>query len=121
MLFANVWMPGGLLSLSPDADTDGTGIVWVNMALAENANHRVVRGILRAYDAANVSAELWDSEMNPADGLGMFAKFCPPTVANGRVYVAAFQEEEFLGNNDFQEYKPKLGGNQAAVAVYGLK
>lgn len=51
----------------------------------------------------------------------MFAKFCPPTVANGKVYIATFQEEEFLGNNDFQEHKPKLGGNQAAVAVYGLK
>ena len=39
--------------------------------------------------AANVARpELWDSEMNPGDGLGMFAKFCPPTVANGKVYVA---------------------------------
>ena len=117
----NVWMPGGILSLSSDGDKDGTGIIWVNMALAENANHRVVRGIVRAYDAANVSAELWDSEMNAADGLGMFAKFCPPTIANGKVYVSTFQEEEFLGNNDFQVHKTKLGGNRPAVAIYGLK
>jgi hypothetical protein len=117
-----VWMPGGILSLSMNGDMDGTTIIWVCMALAEDANHRVVRGIVRAYDAANIARpELWDSEMNPADRLGMFAKFCPPTIANGKVYVAAFQEEEFLGNNDFQLHKPKLGGNRPAVAIYGLK
>ncbi len=114
-----VWMPGGILSLSSDQDKDGTGIVWVTMPLAEDGNLRVVRGILRAYNASNVSMpELWDSEANPADGLGMFAKFCPPTVANGKVYVATFQEEDVLGNNVHQ---PKAGGNRPALAIYGLK
>jgi outer membrane protein assembly factor BamB len=48
-------------------------------------------GILRAFNAQNVTNELWNSELVSArDSVGNFAKFCPPTVANGKVYLATF-------------------------------
>jgi hypothetical protein len=37
--------------------------------------------------ADDVSDLLWTSDLDPTDRLGYFAKFCPPTVANGRVYI----------------------------------
>jgi hypothetical protein len=119
----NVWMPGGFLSVSADADKEGTGIVWVTMPFGENANMTVVRGVLRAFDASDVSngtkGQLWSSEDNaiPTDSLGMFAKFCPPTVANGKVYVATFQQERV--DNGIHEKMP--GGDQPALAIYGPK
>ena len=48
-------------------------------------------GILRAYNAQNVTNELWNSEqLSARDTVGNFAKFVPPTVANGKVYLATF-------------------------------
>jgi outer membrane protein assembly factor BamB len=84
-------MPGGVLSLSANGSTPGTGILWVTMPIIGNANVQTVPGILRAFDASNLSHELWDSEMDESqDGLGALAKFAPPTIANGKVYVGTF-------------------------------
>jgi len=48
-------------------------------------------GILHAYDAQNVGNELWNSEQfGIRDSVGSYAKFVPPTVANGKVYLATF-------------------------------
>ena len=48
-------------------------------------------GILRAFDATNLNTELWDSKQNAArDDVGNYAKFAPPTIANGKVYLATF-------------------------------
>lgn len=80
--------PGGILSLSANGTTPGTGIVWGTLGTASSGN-QVVAGVLHAYDASNVSIELWNSYMNKArDDFGNFAKFCPPTIANGRVFIA---------------------------------
>ena len=114
-----VWMPGGFLTLSANGINDGTGILWVNMPYAASANLMVVRGILRAFDASDVSkGEIWDSEStgNDNDRLGQFAKFCPPTVANGKVYVATFQQETVLANN---KHVKTVGGDQPSLVIYG--
>ena len=116
----DIWMPGGFITLSADGDIETTAIVWVTMPYAADANRNVVRGVLRAFDALDVSkGQLWSSEDEgiPTDSLGMFAKFCPPTVANGKVYVATFQQERA----EHGVHEKMTGGDQPALAIYGLK
>ena len=84
-------MPGGFLTVSSNGSTAGTGIVWSSTPYDANANWDTVPGIIRAYDAADLTHELWNSRMNLGrDNSGMFAKFCPPTVVNGKVYAPTF-------------------------------
>jgi len=83
--------PGGILSLSANGTNGGTGVLWASHQRSGDANQSVQPGILRAYNAENVSIELWNSQQNGArDSVGNFAKFVPPTVANGKVYLATF-------------------------------
>ena len=84
-------MPGGMLAVSANGTNAGTGILWASHQYTGNANQSVRPGVLRAYNAQNVGSELWNSEQFSArDTVGNFAKFCPPTVANGKVYLATF-------------------------------
>jgi hypothetical protein len=87
-------MPGGVLALSADGDKAATGVLWATTTVNKDSNQAVVPGILRAYDATDVGKdELWNSERNPRDSFGTFAKFNPPTVYNGRVYVPTFSKQ----------------------------
>ena len=64
--------------VSSNGTIAGTGIVW---AIDPNA-------VLRAYDASNLSTELYNSAQNTGrDGLDSYVKFTVPTVANGEVFV----------------------------------
>ena len=82
--------PGGILAISADGGQDG--ILWANAALtAHGSSHINGAGVLRAYDANDVTHELWDSNMDPAhDSPGRVSKNAAPTVANGKVYLASF-------------------------------
>ena len=87
-------MPGAFLSVSADGSKAGTGIVWSSAPYDANANWETVPGILRAYDASDLGHEIWDSKMEAGrDDPGMFAKFCAPTVVNGKVYLATFSNQ----------------------------
>jgi hypothetical protein len=78
------------LSISANGSEPGTCIIWASCPISGDANQGSVPGILRAYDASDLSVELWDSNQNQEfDGAGGFAKFCPPTVAGGKVYLAS--------------------------------
>jgi hypothetical protein len=84
-------MPGGILSISANGTNAGTGILWAAHQYTGDANQQVRPGVLRAYNAEDVGVELWNSEQfSSRDSVGNFAKFCPPTVANGKVYLATF-------------------------------
>ncbi|BDI28700.1 hypothetical protein CCAX7_007510 [Capsulimonas corticalis] len=90
----SIGMPGGFLSISANGAAAGTGIVWALTPLNGDAGPNTVDGILRAFDANDLSKELWNSNQYPTqDMLGKFAKFVPPTVANGKVYAATFSNK----------------------------
>ena len=79
------------LSVSANTDLVGGGIVWGAASFSGVATGQSVPGILRAFDATNLATELWDSKQNAArDDVGLYAKFNPPTVANGKVYLGTF-------------------------------
>lgn len=76
--------PSAFLSISSNGDRDG--IVW---ALQDDA-YRTGPAILHAYDAANLSRELYNSSENfVRDDPGESGKFTVPTIANGKVYFTA--------------------------------
>lgn len=107
-------MPGGMLSLTANGSTAGTGILWATLALNGSANHTIRPGILRAYDASDITRELYNSEQNAArDSMGNFAKFSFPTIANGKVYVATFSNKLVV----YGLLNP--GGNQAPLVNAG--
>jgi hypothetical protein len=89
----NAFFPGGVLAVSANGSTPGTGIVWATTPTSDTTQS-VRAGTLRAFDASDVSHELWDSDQNAArDTLGNFAKFALPTIANGKVYVPTFSNQ----------------------------
>jgi hypothetical protein len=85
---------GAMLSLSANGSKPGSGIIWATRSNGGNANHMTVPGALHAFDASNVAVELWNNQQNLArDDFGNWAKFCPPTIANGKVYLATFSNQ----------------------------
>jgi hypothetical protein len=84
---------GGVLTLSANGSVAGSGIVWATIP-TETADGGVHPGILRAFNADKLSVELWNSTKNSArDNLGIWGKFNPPTVVNGKVYVGTFSDQ----------------------------
>ncbi|MGF7182393.1 IPT/TIG domain-containing protein, partial [Tunturiibacter psychrotolerans] len=79
------------LSVSASGSLAGSGIVWSSAPLSGVATGVPVPGVVRAFDATDLATELWDSTQNPTrDAVGNYAKFVPPTIANGKVYAASF-------------------------------
>ena len=89
-------MPGGMLALSANARTVHTGVVWATVPINGDGNKNAVAGIVRAYDATHFQNTqpdktiplLWDSQRVGVNFT--YAKFCPPVVANGKLYVPTY-------------------------------
>jgi hypothetical protein len=120
------WMPGGILSLSADGSRSGTGIVWAIVTATGDANAcRGVKGMLMAFDAEDVSHELWRSQqMDPAldtpDSFGLVSRFAAPTIANGKVFVETAGDREPLHLYGGTDHPTQFPGNYY-LAVYGVK
>jgi hypothetical protein len=72
------------------------GIVWILSTKVWNGSDQPA--ILFAYDAANVSHELYNSAQNPdRDRAGNALRFTIPTIANGRVYVPTKRRIDVYG------------------------
>lgn len=85
----------GIHGATPSVSSNGTadGIVWELQVDGQPNNP----AILHAYDASDVSHELYNSNMNSADHAGPAVKFTVPTIANGKVYVPAGNEVDIYG------------------------
>lgn len=86
------------MSISANGSQSGTGILWETTG---NRSTPTLPGTLHAFDAGDLTNELWNSDMSGGpDALGTFAKFANPTVVNGKVFVPT---------------------GSGSVAVYGLR
>lgn len=74
---------GAFLSVSSNGTTAGTGIVWAYY-MAPNGGSQAT---IAAFDANDITKQLWNSNMSPTDNPGNFAKFSNITIVNGHVYV----------------------------------
>lgn len=82
--------PGATPTVSANGNVNG--IVWAISAISANIAQ------LHAYDAANVSRELYNTGQNTTrDQPGQMVKFSVPTVANGKVYVGTQTELDVYG------------------------
>jgi hypothetical protein len=80
-------MTGGILSLSANGDHDS--VLWAALPLDEDAFIATVRGVLRAFDATTLE-EIWSTAAADPNDRFSFAKFCPLSVVNGKVYWPHF-------------------------------
>jgi hypothetical protein len=84
--------PGAMLSISANGGKEG--ILWAAIHATGDSWHESRPGILHAYDADDVSHELWNSlEDAKRDDCNNYSKMAPPTIANGKVYLASFGTE----------------------------
>jgi outer membrane protein assembly factor BamB len=99
---ANEGHPGAMLSLSANGGNDG--ILWSAIHATGDSWHESRPGILHAFEADDIRHELWNSLEIPArDDCGEYSKMAPPTIANGRVYLASFGNEN-VGTGQFCVY-----------------
>ena len=85
--------------MSSNGKNPNTGIVWALAPIDGDANHDVVEGIARAYDATQLDPTpidpqtprlklLWDSKR--AGVTFNYSKFCTPVVADGKFFVPTY-------------------------------
>ncbi len=94
--FSSAVFGGSTRAPSPaiSANFGTNGVVWI----IDASNYKTSGpAILRAYDATNLTNELYDSAQNPSDAAGAPVKFGVPTVANGKVYVGTQSELDVYG------------------------
>jgi hypothetical protein len=107
--------PGAMLSLSANGNKDG--ILWAAIHATGDSWHESRPGILHAYEADDIRHELWNSlEMPTRDDCGEFSKMAPPTIANGRVYLASFGTEN-VGTGQFCVYGLLREGSGAKLSA----
>ena len=111
------------VGLAVSANGDSDGIVWLTTA---DTSASGLPGTLHALDASDLSKELWSSDSNAVrDGMGRFAKFVAPTVANGRVYVPTFSNAlviyGLLGVNQQNSNPPQITAVVNAASYLGQR
>jgi outer membrane protein assembly factor BamB len=81
-------MPGGMLSLTVDGSRAETAVLWASLPLKDDAFVADVPGVLRAVDPDTLQ-QIWSNESEESY---RFAKYCPPTVVDGKVFLATFSD-----------------------------
>ena len=98
---------------TPFISSDGTndGILWIidqGVPLQNPGGASPTNATLRAYEAGDLSNELYNSSQNSADAPGYGIKFTSPVVANGRVYISTGLDLTSVSNP------------RGEIVVYGL-
>ena len=78
-------MPGGFTSISANGNTNG--IVWAATPFDGDAVHGPVTGTVYAFNADTMQLLWSDRTKSSRDAVGIFSKYCPPMVANGKMYI----------------------------------
>jgi uncharacterized protein (TIGR03437 family) len=79
------------MTLSAFGSLSDSGILW---ATAADTSALPGPGTLHAFDAMDLTVELWNSDMQAdRDAMGNFTKFANPTVANGKVFTPTDSRE----------------------------
>jgi chitodextrinase len=103
--------PGATPSVSAGGTTNG--ILWAidNGQYCTQQSPGCGAAVLHAFDATQLSTELWNSAQTAGDKAGNAVKFTVPTVANGKVYIGT-------RGNDTGNGGTTIPGE---IDVYGLK
>ena len=83
------------LGATPTISAEGVknGVVWA----VECHQPKTSVAILHAYDASDISRELYNSNQTGQDYAGRAIRFAIPTVAKGRVYIGIQREVDIYG------------------------
>ncbi len=99
-ILTGLGFPGATPSISSNGSTAGTAILW---AIDSSQYGPPAPGpgpsVLHAYDATNISNELWNSSQAPnsRDRAGNAVRFTVPRIANGKVYIGTDTEVDVYG------------------------
>ncbi len=98
---------------TPFISANGTseGVLWMidpGQPLQNAGRNAPTSAVLRAYDATNLSSELYNSNVNSGDIPGYGIKFTSPVVGNGKVYISTGHDLTTVANP------------QGEIDVYGL-
>ena len=105
----------GTASIS--ANGTANGIVW-----AINPANNGGTPALRAYNASDITQELWTSQLNSnRDGLGSATKFSTPTIINGQVFVGTANAIVSYGPLTRPKQPPAAPTNLTATVVSGVQ
>jgi hypothetical protein len=116
------WVPGTDTSQYTQENTRGTtpfisangtsdGILWMvdqGQPIQNTGTSGTTTSTLRAYDASDLSNQLYNSNTNPSDVPGYGIKFTSPVVGNGKVYISTGHDLTTVTNP------------QGEIDVYGL-
>jgi hypothetical protein len=96
----SIGFPGATPSISSNGTTAGTAIVWaIDSSQYGSPGPGPGPAVLHAYDATNISNELWNSAqaIDHRDQPGNAVKFSVPTIANGKVYIGTSGQVQAYG------------------------
>ena len=82
--------PGSTPSISSNGNSGG--IVWAIDSNYQDPDDPLGAAVLHAFDATNITTELYNSSTVLSDQAGDGVKFTVPTVANGKVYIGTQTE-----------------------------
>ena len=81
--------PGGILALSADGEKPDSAVIWAYTSAVGNGPGKLMAFRAMPDTAAPERlAKIWESDTCAGDAIETGSTFAPPTISNGRVYIA---------------------------------